>query len=217
MSLVMVSTPIGNFQDITLRALETLKTCDVLICEELKPARILLKRLGIEEKELFQLNEHSRQADLDELVGLCRVKKVALVSDCGTPGFYDPGADLVRTCYERNIQVDGNPGPSSLMALISLSGIKLTEFYFVGFLPAEKILRQKKLGQVSKLKLPLILMDTPYRLGSTLKDIAVFLPHARATLGIDLTGAKNQVVRGKLTDLANKTFPKAPFVVIVEP
>src|SRR5438046_298584 len=105
MSLIVVSTPIGNLGDITLRAIETLKEADVIICEEFKPARVLLKRLGILEKELFQLNEHSRPGDLDELIQLCQSKKVALISDCGTPGFSDPGADLVNACHEKKINV----------------------------------------------------------------------------------------------------------------
>src|SRR5258708_24103292 len=123
MSLTVVAVPIGNYEDITLRAKETLANCDVVICEEIKPASILFKRLGIPDKEFFQLNEHSTPKDIEPLIELCKIKKVALISDCGTPGFCDPGPELVDGCFKEGVSVGVNPGPSSLMALLSLSGV----------------------------------------------------------------------------------------------
>src|ERR1700722_20122229 len=110
MSLTVVSTPIGHFEDITLRAIRSLKEAQGIICEEKKPASILLKKLQIPEPPLWQLNEHSRQQDLPELIELCRTQKICLVSDCGTPGFCDPGAKLVDACLKAGIPVDVNPG-----------------------------------------------------------------------------------------------------------
>jgi 16S rRNA (cytidine1402-2'-O)-methyltransferase len=217
MSLTVVSTPIGNFQDITLRAIETLKAADVVICEEYKPAKILLKRLEIGEKELFQLNEHSHEKDLPELVELCRTKNVALISDCGTPGFCDPGAKLVELCYREKIHVDVNPGPSSLMALLALSGIELKEFQFVGFLPAEKEARHKKIATLKNLRVPLVIMDTPYRLEATLKELTVDFGASTAVLGVDLTGEKHQLSKGRLSELAKQNWGKNPFVLLIQP
>src|ERR1035441_2223268 len=145
MPLTLVSTPIGHFEDITLRAIETLKKCDGIICEELKPARVLLKRIGLgggeglpDVKKLYQLNEHSKPSDLKELIDLCRRQNIALVSDCGTPGFCDPGGVLVDACYKEKIPVQIAPGVTSLGALLSLTGEEIKEFFFVGFLPQEK-------------------------------------------------------------------------------
>jgi 16S rRNA (cytidine1402-2'-O)-methyltransferase len=217
MSLTVVSTPIGNFQDITLRAIETLKNADAIICEEIKPARVLLKRLGIDEKELFPLNEHSQKADLKELLTLCREKNIALISDCGTPGFCDPGSDLVAACAKEKIIVDTNPGASSLMALISLCGEKLDQFYFVGFPPAEKSERYRYIQGLRKFQVPIVVMDTPYRLKSTLHDFRENFGERRAVLGMDLTGEKNQVARGTINEIASKDWPKAPFVLLIMP
>jgi 16S rRNA (cytidine1402-2'-O)-methyltransferase len=215
MSLIVVSVPIGNYGDITLRAIETLKEAEAVICEEMRPARVLLKRIGIDEKALFQLNEHSRSADLEDLLDLCRTKKTALISDCGTPGFCDPGAKLVAACRKENISIDVNPGPSSLMALLSLSGAEFSEFHFVGFLPAEKQARAQRLERFKNVKIPLVFMDTPYRLDATVKELAALWPERTAVLGIDLTGSAHQLAHGKLRELAKTAWSKQPFVLLV--
>jgi 16S rRNA (cytidine1402-2'-O)-methyltransferase len=218
MSLTIVSTPIGNYGDITLRARDTLSEAEIVICEELKPAEILFKRLDLEKKEFLQLNEHTKPEEIKEFVALCQVKTVALISDCGTPGFYDPGAELVAGCLERGIKVDTNPGASSLMALLSVCGEKIKSFYFVGFLPAEKGERSKAISNLKKMTVPLVIMDTPYRLKSTLQD---FIEHdfgnRRAVLGADLTGPAHKVIRGTVKSLASHEWQKLPFVLLVLP
>ncbi|MBK9293013.1 MAG: methyltransferase [Oligoflexia bacterium] len=215
MSLIVVSTPIGNQGDITLRAIESLQNADVIICEELRPAETLLKKLKIHDKKILQLNEHSKMSDVKELVGICKNQNCVLVSDCGTPGFCDPGAELVNLCVKENIKVDVNPGASSLMALISLSGLNLKEFYFVGFLPAENSERSKKITELLKIKVPLVVMDTPYRLNKTLLELAEHFGNSKAILGLNLTMPEEELHRGKLIDLSKKTYPKAPFVLII--
>lgn len=214
MSLTLVATPIGNYGDMTLRGIETLREADLIICEEIKPAQILLKRLKIEGKTLLQLNEHSTKADLIELAKNCSSQKVALISDCGTPGFYDPGAELVEICVKQGIEVDANPGVSSLMNLISLSGIKLKEFYFVGFLPAENSQREAKLKEISKMSVPLVFMDTPYRLNKLIGELKPFFGERFAVLGMDLSSAEQQIHRDKLSNLKTD-YPKSPFVLIL--
>jgi len=218
MSLTVVSVPIGNFGDITLRAKETLEKVDAVICEEIKPASILYKRLEIPEKEFFQLNEHSTPKEILELVELCKNRNIALISDCGTPGFCDPGPELVSGCVKEGIEVNVNPGASSLMALLSLSGIRLKRFTFVGFLPAEKTERQKEIQKLKKLSHPFIIMDTPYRLKSTLQDLNQNdFGQCKAVLGVDLTGNSQRVARGSIKELATQEWQKLPFVLLVIP
>ena len=122
MPLKLVATPIGDPKDITLRAIDVLKEADVVIGEERREVSKLLKSLGIEAKMLELLNEHSRDNDVTDLLELCRTKSVALVTDCGTPGFCDPGARLVAACRREGILSTPVPGASSLMCLLSVSG-----------------------------------------------------------------------------------------------
>ncbi len=136
MGLVLVATPIGNDQDISLRALEFLKQADTIILEEFKESTRFLRAQGISGKTYEQLNEHSTPEDILRLTQLCAEKEVALITDCGTPGFCDPGADLVRECRKKNISVKTMPGPSSLMAMLSLSSQRLDQFVFRGFMAA---------------------------------------------------------------------------------
>ena len=168
MSLSIVSTPIGNLDDITLRAIESLRKADVIIGEEYREVTTLLKRLDIPKPQLELLNEHSKEDDLQELLKLCLEKNVALVSDCGTPGFCDPGAHLVKLCRDHGLDVKPVPGASSLMALLAVSGRKLQSFYFRGFLPAKKELRQSALKEVAKDSRNQVIMYTPYRLSKLL-------------------------------------------------
>ncbi len=218
MSLTIVSVPIGNYGDITLRAKETLERVDAVICEEIKPASILFKRLEIPQKEFFKLNEHSNPTDIQELVSLCKNREIALISDCGTPGFCDPGAELVAACRKERIKIDVNPGASSLMAFLSLSGVKLKRFNFIGFLPAEKSERQKEIQKLKTTTTPCIIMDTPYRLMATLQDLKQSdLGTRTAILGVDLTGPFHQVAQGSINELATQEWQKLPFILMISP
>src|SRR5689334_23037679 len=128
--LYIVSTPIGDSRDITLRAIDILKECDLIVCEEWKPAKSLLRKYSIE-KELLQLNEHSKSDDEDEIIELLRSgKKIALISDCGTPLIADPGATIVAKCIAEHISVVAVPGVSSILAALVVSGFSLQQFSF---------------------------------------------------------------------------------------
>ena len=116
MSLSVIATPIGNLGDISYRSVEILKAADLIIGEERKVVSKLIKHLSLGRKEIELLNEHSDQEDLDFLLNECRIKTIALVSDCGTPGFCDPGALLVKACRKAGIKIDILPGASSLMS-----------------------------------------------------------------------------------------------------
>jgi 16S rRNA (cytidine1402-2'-O)-methyltransferase len=202
-ALYIVATPIGNSADITLRAIDVFRQCKIIIGEEHRPTSTLLKKIGIDqsEKEIYLLNEHSKPKDIDELLELCKTQKVALVSDCGTPVFSDPGSDLIRACRKNNIATITLPGASSLMSLISLSSQKLTQFVFFGFLPANKEDRSVKLKDLKAERRPWIIMDTPYRLQATLKELATELPNARALLAVNLTQENEHIFEGTFKEI----------------
>lgn len=219
MSLTLVSVPIGNIDDITLRALKTLKSAEIIIGEERKPLFRLLKQLEVPRPEHFELlNEHTSKEELPHLVELCKNKSVALVTDCGTPGFCDPGAQLVKLCRKENIPVTANPGACSLTTFISLTGHRLDQFDFVGFLPRESSERFSKLKDLRKKTRAFIVMDTPYRLTKTLQETAEVFKGSHAVLGLNLTQEDELV----LSDKIEKVFKSAPkakkeFLLLIHP
>lgn len=217
MSLYVVATPIGDSKDITRRAIEILESSSVVIGEDFKNTSKLLKFSGLEQKEIFELSEHSTSKDIDELVELARTSEVALVSDCGTPGFCDPGADLVKRCRLKGIAVHSVPGPSSLMAFLSISGHRLDQFQFRGFLPAENLARQKELSKIATAQLPVILMDTPYRLKKLLGELSEVVPKRNLVLGLDLSTSGERVFEGYAADLLKLIPDKAEFMLCVLP
>jgi 16S rRNA (cytidine1402-2'-O)-methyltransferase len=218
MSLQIIATPIGNPGDITLRAIESLRAAEIVIGEERAEVSKLLKRLEITGKRLELLNEHSKDKDVAELLELCRSQKVALVSDCGTPGFCDPGAKLVRACRAAGIQVEALPGASSLMALLSVNGSDMKEFLFRGFLPAEREERAQALNELKRERRAVVLMDTPYRLSRLLSELAQTFGERKALIGLDLTQPTEKIIEASLSQLA-KDFAdkKAEFILLLHP
>lgn len=217
MALFVVATPIGNDKDFTLRALEVLKAADLVVGEELKALRPILKAAGVMAPALEQLNEHSSAEDVEFLVGECRSKNVALVSDCGTPGFCDPGADLVAACRRAGVAVVGVPGPSSLMALLAVAGVRVDAFVFAGFLPAKAEERTRALSALEKEKRPIVLLETPYRCAKLVEDLGKHFATRDCVLGLNLTQDTERVVRARGRELA-KHGPFAdcePAVLIV--
>ena len=173
--LYIVSTPIGNYEDITLRALRILKECDFIICEELKEARRLLSNYKIE-KELFPLNEHNESESANELIQkLLEGKTAALISDCGTPLFSDPGHLLVALALQNRIDVIPVPGVSSLLTALVGSGLDFEKFYYYGWLSPKKDIRRKQLLDLRKRRETIILLDTPYRLKTLLAAALLLL------------------------------------------
>lgn len=199
--LWVVATPVGDPQDLTLRALEILKKCDVLICESTKETSRLLRVHGVSGKNFELLNEHSTPEDVERLLGLCATQEVALVSDGGTPAFCDPGADLVRRCRQKKIQVKPALGASSLMGLLSLAGRRLDQFVFRGFLPAETEERKKSLRELQKEKRPVILMDTPYRMKKILAEMEEHFPKRILFLVRDLSLPTENCLEGRAQEL----------------
>ncbi len=202
MALFMVATPIGNNKDFSLRALEILREADLIVGEETKALRQILKAAGVQAKAMDQLNEHSDKKDIEFLTGECRDKTVALVSDCGTPGFADPGADLVASCRRAGIPVHASPGPSSLMALLSVAGYRVDEFLFAGFLPAKAEEREARLKELQREKRPVILLETPYRDKKLSEDLGRHFASRRCVLGLNLTQENEVVLSGLGQEIA---------------
>lgn len=217
MPVFIVATPIGNPSDISLRAKETLAQADLVIGEELKELRQILKAAGVQAKAIDQLNEHSRPADIEHFVREARDKNIALVSDCGTPGFCDPGADLVDACYRAGIEVQPVPGPSSLMAFLSVCGLRLDQFLFFGFLPAKSDLRDRAWADIKKQTIPVILMETPYRCDKLRHELGMHAAQRYCVLAMNLTQTTQQVMRGRGTELAAKKVDDAEPIVLVMP
>jgi len=215
--LYIVATPIGNPRDITLRALDVLQEVDAVICEEYREGSTLLKKLGLK-KEIVTINEHN-EAEQSPLVvqRLLEGQAMALISDCGTPVFADPGATLIRLVVDQGVRVIPVPGPSSLMAALSILDLKLDRFIYAGFLPRDRAERRKALKALRATRFPIILMDAPYRLVPLLDDIdEVYGSGVRITLAMDLTLPGETLIRGTLAEARKQVGQrKSEFVLIV--
>jgi 16S rRNA (cytidine1402-2'-O)-methyltransferase len=219
-TLFIVSTPIGNYEDITLRALRVLKEVDFIICEEFKEARRLLWKFKIE-KQLVELNEHNENEVSDEiLMMLLEGKSAALISDCGTPLFSDPGHLLVGLAIQNKIDVVPVPGVSSLLPALVGSGLDFEKFYYYGWLSPKKDIRRKQLLDLKKRKETILLMDTPYRLKTLMEDIVKILgANIPCVLAFELTKEREKFYRGNSGNILShveKENLKGEFVLIIQ-
>ena len=221
MPLYVVAVPIGHPDDITHRAIKTLSEVDFLICEELKPARKMLKALGIQQ-ELYQINEHNEKDDTEEIIALLKENKsAALFSDCGTPLFADPGTFLIKRCHESGIKISPIPGASSLTAALSVAGVETKQFYYAGSLPRNSDDRRKEIQKLNRMGCTIVIYDTPYRLLALLEDIQKELSSQRQlTILFSLTQLQEKIWKGPPGALIKK-FKQNPlkqeFVLIVDP
>lgn len=216
--LYVVATPIGNSADISRRAVDVLSSADAVVCEERKNGARLLKELGID-KPLIELNEHNESSMIqDILVLLMQGQSLALVSDCGTPVFSDPGRQLLVLLNEMNIQVVPVPGASSLVAAMSVCPFNLEQFQFAGFLPPKTEQRQSAMTRLSRSDQPIILMDTPYRLSKLLLEIQqAFGKKQRVFLACDLTLPGERIYLGTIEEVIQQTNNrKAEFILILD-
>ena len=198
-TLYIVATPIGNLEDITLRALRILKTVDLIAAEDTRHTRKLLTHYGIT-TPLTSYHDHSESTKAPVLVEtLLAGKNIALVSDAGTPCISDPGYRLVKSAAEADIPVVPIPGPSMLTALMSVGGLPTDRFAFEGFLPAKKSQRQRALRELCHEKRPLIFYESPHRLLSTLTDLAHIFGDRRVVVGRELTKQFEEILRGPIS------------------
>lgn len=214
--LHIVSVPIGNLGDITLRAIEVLKSADTILCEDLKPARKLLHDLAILTKEsnpnLIPLNEHTEKESTKEAMLMLRGgKSLALISDAGTPLVADPGQKLVQLAIEAKMEVKSVPGASSILAALVVSGFSTDSFFFAGFLPREKSARIKTASKLAEREETTVLLEAPYRLSQLLDDLVrSFGGLRRAAIAMDLSMPTERVARGTLFELRDQ-FAARPF------
>ena len=217
--LYIVATPIGNSQDITLRAIETLRSVDAVICEERKDGSRLLKQLEIIGKPLIELNEHNESDMIQQvLIELMNGRSMALISDCGTPVFSDPGKQLLKLMAEMRVKVVPIPGASSLMAALSVCPFDMENFTFLGFLPPKTEQRAAVLQKHKFSDCPLILMDTPYRLAKLLDEVSrTFGRQQQIFLALDLTLPSEMTYLGTVQDVASQVQGrKAEFILILD-
>lgn len=210
-TLYIVSTPIGNFDDISLRALAVLKQVDFIICEEFKEGYRLLRYYGID-KPLEALNEHNEARD--SVAAVERIRdgaNAALVSDAGTPIFADPGAKLVHAALKEGVRVVPVPGASSILSALVVSDFDINTFYYAGFLPRKREERLKRLRELAAVKTVSVIMETPYRFGPLIEDcLGMFGKERRAIVAVDLTMETEKIIRGRLGEI-EKEFRRSPF------
>jgi len=218
-TLYLVATPIGNLEDITLRALRTLRECDVIAAEDTRHTGQLLKHFDITKPLLsyFQFNEAKRSEEIIER--LHRGEKVALVTDAGSPGISDPGERVVQAALAAGLRVESVPGPCALIAALTASGLPTDEFHFVGFLPHKSGQRRKKLEALKAIEGTLVLYESPYRIEKLLAQLSEVFPDRTVALARELTKKFEEFLRGKAADLlvaARKRALKGEFVVLID-
>lgn len=219
--LYLVATPIGNLGDITLRALEVLAGVDVIACEDTRVTRKLTERYGIE-TSLTPYHEHNAAEARPKLLArLADGQAIALVSDAGTPLISDPGFKLVRAACEAGHWVTALPGPSSVLAALSVAGLPTDRFFFEGFLPAKQAARQKRVAELANIPSTLILFESGPRLAAMLADLATAFGTRAAAICRELTKLHEEVRRGNLEilarDCAAGAESRGEFVVVVAP
>ena len=218
-TLYLVATPIGNLEDITLRAIRTLRECDVVAAEDTRHSGQLLKHLGISKPLLsyFQFNEAKRSEEI--LARLARGEKVALITDAGSPGISDPGERVVKAALAGGFRVEAVPGPCALVAGLTASGLSTEEFHFIGFLPHKSGQRRKQLERLREFSGTLVLYESPYRIGKLLAELNDVFPERKVVLARELTKKFEEFLRGtpcELLTILEKRSLKGEFVVLVE-
>jgi len=221
-ALYLVATPIGNLADITLRALETLASADVLACEDTRVSRVLLERYGIRRRTTAYHEHNAAEAGPKLIAALEDGRSVALISDAGTPLVSDPGYRLVGEALERGIRVVPVPGPSAALAALTASGLPSDTFLFAGFLPVKAGQRVTRLEDLKAVPATLIFYESPRRLAEALAAMAAVLGGGRAAaVGREFTKAFEETRRGTLAELAahyaTAGAPKGEIVVCVGP
>lgn len=215
-TLYIVATPIGNLEDITLRALKILKEVDLIACEDTRRTGLLLQHYEIQ-KPLVSFHQHSRIQKIDYLIAKLKAgQTIALVSDAGTPGLADPGGVLIGEAIRNKIEVEPIPGPSSLTALISIAGIPLNKFLFGGFLPKKKG-RQTWFESFRDFPYPIIIFESPERIIKTLGEIKEKWGDRQVIIGRELTKKFAVVLRGKISEIIPKIRPQGELTIIISP
>ena len=217
----LVSTPVGNLEDITMRAVRILREVDLIACEDTRCTGRLLRHFGIE-KPLLSCHEHNEAHRAREIAArAAEGASVALVSDAGTPGISDPGYRVVRTAVEAGVNVVPIPGPTAAVAALSASGLPTDSFLFRGFLPPKRAARRAALRDLAASRATVVLYEAPHRVLATLADLRDVLGNRRVVVARELTKLHEEYLRGTaesvLQELAGRTVVKGELVVLVGP
>ncbi|WP_300365143.1 SAM-dependent methyltransferase [Brachyspira sp.] len=222
LTIYVAARDIGNYKDNTERLKEVLIESDIILVESFREATTLFKALGIkkEKESLIEFSEHTKKSrDIDEIITkIVNCKIVTLISDCGTPVLEDPGKLLLEYCYSHNIKVKPIAGVSSITAAIMCLPFNFKEFYYAGLLPRDDRERERKLLYLKKLNVPIIILDTPYRLGKVLNAVKkIYSKDKEIALCLDLTTENEEIVLDSISSICSKyqDNKKREFVLIV--
>lgn len=215
--LYIVATPIGNLEDITIRALNTLKSVDLIAAEDTRHTLKLLNHYEIS-KPLVSYHRHNEETKKNVLINkLKQGENIAIVSDAGTPGICDPGEEIIKEAIEQNIKIIPIPGACAMINALICSGISTKEFTFVGFLPINKKLRKQKLEEIEEETKTVILYEAPHKLKATLEDLSKILETRKIVIARELTKIHEEFIRGTITEIIEKSDSlKGEMVIIIE-
>ena len=215
--LYIIATPIGNLEDITLRAIRILKKVDLIAAEDTRHTLKLLNHLEIS-KPLISYHRHNEEIRTEELIKELKTgKNIGLVSDAGTPGICDPGEEIIKKCIEESIKVVPIPGACAMINALITSGISTKEFIFLGFLPLNKKSRKEKLEEIKNANKTIILYEAPHKLKNTLNDLSDILQSREVVLARELTKIHEEYIRGTVKELMEKTDNlKGEMILIIE-
>ncbi|MEO0202261.1 MAG: 16S rRNA (cytidine(1402)-2'-O)-methyltransferase [candidate division WOR-3 bacterium] len=214
--LFVISTPIGNLKDITIRAIETLKFVDIILCEDTRRARILLEHYDIMGKKLLSYFEGNEEKRVKEALELLRSgKNVGLISDAGTPLISDPGYRLVKACRENNIEVIPIPGPSAVISALSVSGLETDKFLFLGFISKKKKKRMDELLKYRDFEGSIVIYVSVYKVKEILDEILEILGNRKVFIAREMTKAFEEYIYGNLLDIKQRVKEKGEFVIVI--
>ena len=215
--LYLVATPIGNLEDITLRALRVLKEVDLIAAEDTRHSLKLLNYFEIS-KPLISYHRHNEENKTEKLINkLLSGENIAIITDAGTPAISDPGEDIVKEAIENNIEIIPVPGACALINALICSGMDTSEFAFFGFLPLNKKNRKEKLEQIKKESKTIILYEAPHKLTNTLKDILETVGDINVVIARELTKIHEEFIRGKISEIKEKVNEiKGEIIIILE-
>ena len=218
-TLFIVATPIGNLADISYRAVETLKSADIIACEDTRHSQKLLSHYGIS-KKLVSYHEHNEIARASELIDeLNKGSSVAVISDAGTPGINDPGHIIIRDAINAGVDVVSVPGPAAFVNAAVVSGLPTDAIFFGGFLPSRTGERRRRLEEVRAVPATLLFYESPHRLAASLSDCLLVLGPRRAAVVRELTKMHEETARGTLSDLVERfcgASAKGEIVLVIE-
>ncbi|MDU4892307.1 MAG: 16S rRNA (cytidine(1402)-2'-O)-methyltransferase [Clostridium sp.] len=216
--LYLIPTPIGNLKDITLRALETLKSVDLIACEDTRQSLKLLNHFGIK-KTLVSYHKHNENGKSEDIIKrLLEGQNIAIISDAGTPGISDPGAVIAKRCIEENIEFEVYPGATAITTALVYSGLDTDKFIFVGFLSRENKDRKETMNSLVDRQETIILYEAPHRIQSTLSFIREVLGNRRIAVCKELTKLHETILRGTVDECIKyyeENAPRGEYVIVI--